>query len=155
MPHYCHLSLTLAHSWLLVKIMFKSVFLFQFCWMTLGLIIKCLSHKLCLIPWLADNLLNQLKLVYVSHLVSYLSSIPACFFLCVFAASPQVPLPASLHLSPMTLSHLFSYFYSLDISQNPLSSHQCPISYFLPQLIDLQLSYWQVMLIRDPFITTL
>jgi hypothetical protein len=44
-------------------------------------IIKCVCHKLWLIPWLACNLFNPFKLFYVYHLVSYLSSVLACFFL--------------------------------------------------------------------------
>jgi hypothetical protein len=55
--------------------------------------------------------------------------------------SLQVPIPASLPLSPCSVSRLISQSsphlsYTLTISQNPLPSCQCP-TYFLPQLF-----YW-------------
>lgn len=106
-------------------------------------IIKCLGHELWLIPWLACNLFNHSN-YSVFHMLVTSPSVPACFFFCVSSSS----LTAScLNILPSLL--LFSNHFP----ESSLSC-KCSTSYFLPQLIGLWLSYWQVMLLRDSLCMT-
>lgn len=98
-------------------------------------------------------------------LVSYLSSVPACFFPPVPSESPQSLLSVFLgvFLSSPTCIHLLCPLPCLISSVSPQVSLLYPyyfpessrillvsrLLFFLPQLIGHQLFYWQVMLIRD------
>lgn len=95
-----------------------------------------------LILWLAHNLFKQST--YYSMSSTWLVP-PVSPNLLLPSSPPQRISQRPSHYLPW-VSHFF--FTSLNISQNPLSSCQCPTFCFLPQLISYRLFNWQVLLLR-------
>jgi hypothetical protein len=78
---------------------------------------RCLVHKLGLVRWLAHNLINLFIQVFECHLAGYLFSVSCICFLRVWVA----------------------FFLCLTIPESSLPTGT-PTSYFLPKLINQQLS---------------
>lgn len=91
---------------------------------TLLFMSKWLGRKICLIPWLAGNLIILFILFYECHMACYLSSILWEHF-----------------------SHSLWWISSSD-SPRILYATRTPTSHFLPQLIVESAFYWQVMLLQ-------